>query len=118
MHAKTIARAVGRFVLAKVVSDQVRQHETKDTYGLSILTNSILNITNSLLEKADKRSWRTLPEEINMSKIYLSQGPHTLNIKYLDSSQAVVSEEQISVNIEQNKKTFVVTKSFKMNNDE
>ena len=113
IHAKTIARAVGRFVLAKVVADQVRQHETKETYGLGILTNSVLNITNSLLEKADKRSWRTLPEEINMSRIYLPEGIHTLNIKYLDSSGNVVYPEQITVNIEKDKKTFVITKSFK-----
>lgn len=113
IHAKTIARAVGRFVLAKVVTDQVRQHENKDTYGLSIIANSVLNITNSLLEKADKRSWRTLPEEINMSKIYLPEGIHTLNIKYLDSSGKVVYQDQITVNVAQNKKTFVITKSFK-----
>ncbi len=112
-YGKTIARAVGRFVLAKVVADQVRQHETKGTYGLGLITNSVLNITNSLLEKADKRSWRTLPEEINMSRIYLPEGIHTLNIKYLDSSGANVSQEQIVVHIEKGKKTFVVTKSFK-----
>ena len=113
VYAKTIARAVGRYVLSKVITDQVRQHENKDTYGLSILTNSVLNIANSLIEKADKRSWRTLPEQINMSRIYLPEGIHTLNIKYLDSSSNVVSQEQIVVHVEKGKKTFAITKSFK-----
>jgi hypothetical protein len=65
------------------------------------------------LEKADKRSWKTLPETINMSRIYLPEGHHDLTIKYLTSSQTVVYEEQISVDIIKNKKHFVITKSFK-----
>lgn len=113
IYSKTIARAVGRYVLAKIVVEQVKQQEAKNNNTLSILTNSILNITNSMLEKADKRSWRTLPETINMSRIYLSEGTHNLTIKYLSSSNYVVYEEQINVDIIKNKKTFVITKSFR-----
>lgn len=112
-YSKTIARAVGRYVIAKTVTDQIRQQESKDNNTLSILTNSFLNITNSLLEKADKRSWRTLPETINMAKIYLPEGEHTLNIKYLSSTKTTVYSEKIKVDIKRNKKTFVITKSFK-----
>ena len=113
IYTKTIARAVGRFVLAKVVTNQVRQQEGHGDHTLSILTNSLLNITNSLIEKADKRSWRTLPEQINMSRIYLQEGIHTLNIKYLDSAGTNVYTQQIVVQIKRNEKSFVVTKSFK-----
>ncbi len=113
IYSKTIARAVGRYVLSKVVVDQVKQHESKKNNTLSLLTNSLLNIANSLLEKADKRSWKTLPETINMSRIYLSEGHHDLTIKYLNSSQMVVYEEHISIDIVKNKKHFVITKSFK-----
>ena len=113
IYSKTIARAVGRYVLAKVVTNQIRQQESKNDHTFSILANSILNITNSLLEKSDKRSWRTLPEQINMSRIYLKEGIHTLNIKYLDSFGTNVYTEQIVVHIKQNEKTFVITKSFK-----
>jgi len=48
-----------------------------------------------------------------MSRIYLPEGIHTLNIKYLDSSSNVVSQEQIVVHVEKGKKTFAITKSFK-----
>ena len=113
IYSKTIARAVGRYVLAKVVTNQIRQKESNGDHTFSILTNSILNITNSLLEKSDKRSWRTLPEQINMSRIYLQEGIHTLNIKYTDSFGTVIYTEQIVVHIKQDEKTFIVTKSFK-----
>lgn len=113
IYSKTIARAVGRYVLAKVVADQVKQQESKNNNTLSILTNSILNIANSMLEKADKRSWKTLPETINMSRLYLTEGNHNLTITYLTSSQLVVYEEEININIIKGKKTFVITKSFR-----
>lgn len=114
IYSKTIARAVGRYVLAKVVADQVRQQEGNKTDGwLGIITQSALNITNSLLEKADKRSWRTLPETINMARIYLPEGSHTFNIKYMNSSKNVIYTDKITAKIKKGKKTFVVTKSYK-----
>jgi hypothetical protein len=48
-----------------------------------------------------------------MSRIYLQEGIHTLNIKYLDSAGTNVYTEQIVVQIKRNEKSFVVTKSFK-----
>lgn len=112
VYAKTVARAVGRYVLTKVAVDQVKQKESKNNDTLSILTKSVLNITSSLLEKADKRSWRTLPENINMARLFLPAGQHKINIKYLDNYGRTVSSEQINVNILENKKTFVTVQSF------
>ena len=115
VYSKTIARALGRYVLARVAVNQVRQQENKD-HTVSILANSILNIANSILEKADKRSWRTLPETINMVRIYIPEGTHKLNINFLDSSNTVVSTQQITADIIKNKKTFIVVNSFKYKN--
>ena len=112
VYSKTIARAVGRYVLAKVATDQVRQKEGKND-TLSILTNAVLNITNSVLEKADKRSWRTLPETINMKRLSLPEGIYKLNIKFLDSYNNTVYTQQITANVVKNKKTFVIVNSFK-----
>ena len=112
VYSKTIARAVGRYVLAKVATDQVKQQE-KGNNTLSILTNAVLNIANSLIEKADKRSWRTLPETINMERLFLPEGTHTLNIKFMDSKQNTVYTQQITADIIKGKKTFIVVKSFK-----
>lgn len=112
VYSKTIARAVGRYVLAKVATDQVRQKEGKND-TLSILTNAVLNIANSVLEKADKRSWRTLPETINMKRLSLPEGLHKLNIKFLNSHNNTVYTQQITANIVKNKKTFVIVNSFR-----
>ncbi|MBQ3834566.1 MAG: hypothetical protein II816_03530, partial [Elusimicrobia bacterium] len=114
IYSKTIARAVGRYVLAKVVVDQVRQQDNNKSGGwASVLTQATLNIANSMLEKADKRSWRTLPEKINMARIYIPEGTHTFNIKYMDAFKNVVYTEKMTTEIKKGKKTFVITKSYK-----
>ncbi len=114
IYSKTIARAVGRYVIAKVVADQVRQNESKDTYGLlGALTQATLNVANSMLEKADKRSWRTLPEKINMARIYLPEGQHAFNVKYINSFKDVIYTNKITAEIKKGKKTFVITKSYR-----
>lgn len=115
VYSKTIARALGRYVLARVAVNQVRQQENNKDHTLSILANSILNIANSVLEKADKRSWRTLPETINMVRLYIPEGTHKLNINFLNSSNNVVSTQQITADIIKNRKTFIIVNSFKSN---
>ena len=113
VYAKTIARSVARYVLTKVVSNQVRQQEKKGDHTLSILTNSIMNIASSMIEKADKRSWRTLPETINMARFALPAGIHKLKINYMDNYKNIVLSEQIEVVVTSGKKTFVTLNSFK-----
>jgi hypothetical protein len=113
VYAKTIARSVARYVLTRVISNQVRQQEKKGDHTLSILTNSIMNIASSLIEKADKRSWRTLPETINMARFALPAGVHKLKVNYMNNYNNVVVTEQVEVVVTPGKKTFVILNSFK-----
>ncbi|MDD3053475.1 MAG: hypothetical protein PHG84_03625 [Endomicrobiaceae bacterium] len=110
IYARTIARAVGRYVLTKTVSDSVKKQSNNESLG--ILTKSLLNIATSYMEKADTRSWRTLPENINMIRTRLQTGTYDMNINYLDNYSNVVSSKRISVIIQENKKTFILVNSF------
>lgn len=110
IYSRTIARAVGRYVLTKTVSDSVKKQSNNESLG--ILTKSLLNIATSYMEKADTRSWRTLPENINMVRTMLPAGVHDININYLDNYSNVVSSKRISVTIQENKKTFILINSF------
>ena len=114
VYAKTIARSVARYVLTRVVTDQVRQKENKHDNTLSILTNSLLNITSSLIEKSDKRSWRTLPENINMARFVMPEGLHKLKIKYLDAGNRTVATEELEVLVKSDRKNFIIVNSLKL----
>ena len=64
--------------------------------------NLFANLYNIATEKADTRSWSTLPDSIDILRVNLSEGTHTLNVHINGVNQ------KIKVSINQNKQTLVV----------
>ncbi|MDR2426280.1 MAG: hypothetical protein LBD46_03760 [Endomicrobium sp.] len=106
VFAKTVARAAVKYVIGKSVS-KVVEDNTKGS-GWGSLTQAGFNIFNSLTAEADKRSWRTLPENILMARAYLPAGENKITINFLGVSGEILSSEKITVNIQAGKKTFKV----------
>ncbi len=62
-------------MIARVAAKQIAIHKVKDK-----TTRQILNIANIFIEKADTRSWRTLPGEIYMGRLLVPEGKYDINI--------------------------------------
>ncbi|CAB5106387.1 hypothetical protein D3OALGB2SA_2154 [Olavius algarvensis associated proteobacterium Delta 3] len=71
--AKTVARAVAKQVVIAGLSSQ-----GDDDMQATIAT--VLNLINMAVERADTRSWRTLPGEIYMTRIFVPPGVYTLGV--------------------------------------
>ncbi len=89
-----VTRQIAR-ILAK---EEMRQKLTKQGGDIG---NIFANFYNMATEKADTRSWSTLPDSIHILRLNLSAGTHTLNIRINGVNQ------QIEVSINQNKQTLV-----------
>jgi len=89
-----VTRQIAR-ILAK---EEIRQKLTKQGGDIG---NIFANFYNMATEKADTRSWSTLPDSIHILRLKLSAGTHTLNIRINGVNQ------QIEVSINQNKQTLV-----------
>jgi len=77
--AKTIARAVAKQMAIKQISDAAVDNRDKRNRQL---VSFFLNTANTLLlEKADTRTWHTLPGEIYISRIFVPEGEYTAYIK-------------------------------------
>lgn len=63
--------------------------------------NIFANLYNIATEKADTRSWSTLPDSIDILRLNLSVGTHTLNMHINGVNQ------QVTVAIKKNKQTLV-----------
>jgi hypothetical protein len=61
--------------------------------------------------EADKRGWRTLPENILMARAYLPAGENEITINFLGVSGKILASEKFTVNIQTGKKTFKVLRS-------
>lgn len=85
--------------IARLLSkEELRQQLTSKGGELG---NLFANLYNIATEKADTRSWSTLPDSIHILRFNLSVGTHTLNMHINGVSQ------QIEVSINQNKQTLV-----------
>ena len=125
---------INRYVLALKEIDNIREQyeqkkrdilndrELNKTTKKRLLENldretasNIRSIKNSLntLNKVDLRSWRSLPQEINMATLSLPKGKYNIIIKYLDKNNNLVETKQIKTKIRKRKNRFLLTNSFK-----
>jgi hypothetical protein len=70
--ARAVARAVLKYNMSREAGKQ------NDVAGL------IVNIAGVLTERADTRSWLSLPANIQMARLQLPAGTHTLSIELLN----------------------------------
>ena len=79
------ARRVGGIAAKAVMADQVRQKNE----GLGQLAWILMN----LADRADVRQWSTLPQTIQMKKIWLPVGPHKIRLQGTDGSGALTADQ-------------------------
>ncbi|PHR83255.1 MAG: hypothetical protein COA59_13160 [Colwellia sp.] len=89
---------VTRQITRIIAKEKIRQQLVKKGGDVG---NIFANLYNIATEKADTRSWSTLPDSIHILRLNLSVGTHTLNIHINGVSQ------QIEISINQNKQTLV-----------
>ena len=85
------ARAIARAVIKHQANEKAR--EKSDFAGF------LTKITNLVTERADTRSWSTLPQEIQLARVYLPAGEHPLAINIKNSAGYTVDSIQRKVAI-------------------
>jgi hypothetical protein len=64
------------------------QKEVEDKQGG--LAGMFMTVTNMVTERADTRSWTTLPQEIEVARLLLPEGQHTVHIEMVNAAGRVV----------------------------
>ncbi len=90
---------------ARAVIKYNAQHKANENSGIAGL---LMTITNIVTERADTRSWTTLPQEIQLQKMLLPVGEHQLKIQMLNVAGNVVDEIEQTVQIKPKKSSFVI----------
>ena len=82
--AKAIARAI-----AKQAVVQTSSNEMEKQYGAmaGLMTKIAGNVAASVLEKADTRSWRTLPGEIYIARVFVQAGQYQISVENCSGGQ-------------------------------
>ena len=78
------------------------------------ILGALVNLAGVLTEKADTRSWQTLPNQIFMVRMPLPEGGHTLNLSFLNADGQVSGQESLQdVKISRNKIEFLNFRTYK-----
>jgi hypothetical protein len=95
-------------IMARATARAVVKYNTQQTPESGSLASLLLTVTNMVTERADTRSWTTLPQEIQLQRIRLPVGEHQLSIRMKSSSGQVVDVMNEKVIIKPEQSFFVI----------
>lgn len=94
-----LARAIARAVVKTKASKEAERRD--NALGL------VLNITNAITDRADTRSWSTLPNRIYLARRPLPAGHHRIEVNLMDRLGNPVAKKSYDLDITAGKKDFI-----------
>ncbi len=108
--AKAILRPMGKRAVEEVSREQMRQHGHDTAADIFGLVSSIYNIFS---EKADLRSWQTLPNQICMTSLALEPGTWQIQAIYRNSQGGELKKEDLgSLTVSAGQRKLLVRRSY------
>lgn len=96
ISARALARAVVKKRMEKEAADRGG--------GLAQLAMLVVNTASEI---ADTRCWNTLPQEIQLGRVYLPEGTHQVKMEVIGQTGAVIDTFDLPVTIKAGRKTIV-----------
>jgi uncharacterized protein len=100
--AKAIARATAKYIAAR----EIRKKAGDDPLA-RLFTDVGTNIYSIVSERADKRSWRTLPGEIRMVRLSVPPGSYTVAVEYYTFDRRFIMRKTYDVTVKAGEKKFL-----------
>jgi len=95
-------------ILTRAIARAVVKHKSQhQASGGQSMGSVLITMANLVTERADTRSWSTLPQAIQMTSHFLPAGKHQLAIELLNDADFVVDRIKEEVEIKPGKVTFV-----------
>jgi hypothetical protein len=106
--AKAIARATTKYLLSQAIREKAREG---DQPLPRILADVGTNLFSLLSEQSDKRSWRTLPGEVQMARLLVPPGSYTVEVQYMSlHGQEVMRRKFPEMTLKSGEKKFLSTR--------
>jgi hypothetical protein len=104
--ARALARVVVKAQMAKAARENARQ-QNQNNAGAAVAAMAV-EIAGLVTERADTRSWLTLPSRIHLARLPLPPGTYTVKVDLLgDDGQIVSTQEYANMDIRRGAKTWL-----------
>ena len=96
-------------IMARATARAVVKYNTQHSAGKNdSVAGLFMTVANLITERADTRSWTTLPQEIQLQRISLPVGEHRLRIQMLNAAGRMVDVIEEKVMIKPKQTSFVI----------
>ena len=96
-------------IMARAIARAVIKYKTqKKAQGQNALAGFLMTVTNIATERADTRSWTTLPQEIQMVRTPVPVGTNPVRIEMVNSAGRVVDTINEVVTIRPGQRSFII----------
>ena len=104
--ARAVARAVAKIAIQKSV-DRAGKKRDKDP-AVELLSSFAVRVAAAATERADTRSWLTLPANIQLARLVIPTGRYTVRVELLaEGEQVVATREFPDIVIGSSRKTYL-----------
>ena len=107
-YQRVIARAIVRRVLKKGTVYAMKEQFGADSNGLVDAALTLGGVAWEATEKADLRSWDLLPDRIQVLRLELPAGEHTVRLQPLANGQPGVQTDGVMVPIRDGRNTWML----------
>ncbi len=105
---KAIARATIKYALSRELTAKLTEKSDENTKWL---VKKLVQTVSAAVEQADKRSWRTLPKEIQMAVFKLKPATYNFEILFYDKNNNLIHKKVYNnIKISSDKKTFLISR--------
>lgn len=104
--ARSIARAVSKVAIQSSV-DRAGKNRDKDL-AVELVSSFVVRVAAAATERADTRSWLTLPANVQLARLSLPPGNYTITVDLLGAGEQVIAtQEYPEVAISGKRKTYL-----------
>jgi hypothetical protein len=110
LAVKAVARAAIKYAAAEGLARGARAAAGRDAGPLvELLVGALAKTLAISTEEADKRSWRTLPDEIQIARLWVPPGSYELRIRSIGKGGSPLGRETVHSMTLRNGETKFVT---------
>jgi hypothetical protein len=105
--ARAVTRAVAKTAAAHAAARGAQRGGDKNAALAGALIGTGIGLIGVLTERADTRSWQTLPHDIQLARIALPPGKYDVKVDLLEGGRAVPVLRQQSVTLDAGRKRYL-----------
>ena len=104
--ARSVARMVAKIKIQDVVDRTGRNKDSE--LAAELLGSFLVRVATMVTERADTRSWLTLPANVQMAKLSVPPGSYTVTVELMsEGGQAIATREYPEIVIKKKRKTYL-----------